>query len=121
MIVDQALLAGGWGRGIDYTEHAAASPGAKSPRAEDSHGGKENGTEGHEGERPHKHTEAEAGSEWEGARPESILCGLSSAVCKMAAVQMGWRRSIEEGRWVNYDGREAYDLDVVDVRLFDVV
>lgn len=45
----------------------------------------------------------------EANRPLAVICTLSSNVCKMAAVALGWKKSFEEGRWINLDGR--YDFD----------
>ena len=39
----------------------------------------------------------------------AVVCGLSSDVCKMAAVAMGWERGVGQGRWVNVDGGEDFD------------
>lgn len=43
-------------------------------------------------------------------RPISVACTLSSNVCKMAAVALGWEKSFEQGKWINVDGR-PFDFD----------
>lgn len=73
MIIDFALLTGGWG-------NLSASPNNESIK-----------------------------------RPVSIVCTLSSSVCKLAAVALGWKESFGEMRWINVDGRLDYDWRPTDV------
>lgn len=47
--------------------------------------------------------------EEEAKRPLAVVCTLSSNICKMAAVALGWTKSFEEGRWINLDGRNDFD------------
>lgn len=40
---------------------------------------------------------------------QGVLCTLSSAVCKIAAVAQGWKLAFEDGRWVDVDWGDAFD------------
>lgn len=40
----------------------------------------------------------------EDPKPVAVLCTVSSNVCKLAAIAMGWDRAIGQERWINLDG-----------------
>lgn len=42
-------------------------------------------------------------------QPIAVACTLSSNVCKLAAVALGWEHAFEQGRWLNVDGGEDFD------------
>lgn len=42
-------------------------------------------------------------------KPVAVVCTLSSNVCKMAAVALGWDAAFEVGKWVNIDGGLDFD------------
>lgn len=35
---------------------------------------------------------------------DTVVCTVSSAACRLAAVMMGWEKAMEDGNWVNIDG-----------------
>ncbi|KAI0159452.1 hypothetical protein BJ166DRAFT_499443 [Pestalotiopsis sp. NC0098] len=35
---------------------------------------------------------------------DAVVCTVSSAACRLAAVMMGWEKAMEHGNWVNVDG-----------------
>ncbi|EJU02828.1 hypothetical protein DACRYDRAFT_65986 [Dacryopinax primogenitus] len=41
----------------------------------------------------------------ESVQPVAVVCTLSSHVCKLAAMTLGWERAMEEKRWVEIDNR----------------
>ncbi|KZT56131.1 hypothetical protein CALCODRAFT_330657 [Calocera cornea HHB12733] len=41
----------------------------------------------------------------ESERPSTVICTLSSHVCRIAAMTLGWERSIEQKGWVEIDNR----------------
>lgn len=48
-------------------------------------------------------------------RPKSLICGVNSNICKLAAVALGWENSFEQKRWINVDGGDDFDWRPTDV------
>ena len=48
-------------------------------------------------------------------RPIAVACTLSSNVCKMAAVALGWEEAFEQGEWLNVDGGADFDWGPTEV------
>ncbi|KYK55625.1 hypothetical protein DCS_07588 [Drechmeria coniospora] len=40
---------------------------------------------------------------------DHVVCAVSAMGCRLLAVMMGWERGMEQGRWVNVDGRYPWN------------
>ncbi|KAM0749970.1 hypothetical protein T439DRAFT_43264 [Meredithblackwellia eburnea MCA 4105] len=48
-------------------------------------------------------------------KPIGVVCTLSSNICKMAAVALGWETAFEQNAWINVDGGSDFDWTPTEV------